>query len=166
VNVSLRIKRNPVYTKIRTRPLERIIESVLLAFTAIEAFANETIPDDYILEHYRTSDVILEISDKREIERFVSLDEKLHRILPEIIGCVSPKGTRSWQEYKQLKRTRDRIVHMKTEDRRSSGPAIDTVWRSILLTSAPHKASKAIIDHFVSAMKEKPRWASRFNYRD
>ncbi len=138
--------------------VERMIEAILMAFTAIEAFANETIPNDYTYSHHRSSKTILEISDKQKIERNLSLDEKLSNVLPEVIGCRSPKGTRSWESYRQLKNVRDRIVHMKTADRKSSGPDLDTVWKVILLTPAPHLLTRQILEHFISAMEEKPRW--------
>ncbi|WP_168232156.1 hypothetical protein [Pseudomonas veronii] len=144
--------------------IEKMIESIVLAFTAIEAFANETIPADYFYARHNKSKVILEAANKETIERFTSLDEKLTEVLPEILCCASPKGGRCWQAYKQLKNTRDRIVHMKTEDRRSSGPEIDTVWKAIILTPEPYLSAKKIIDYFISAMQEKPNWHKNFPY--
>lgn len=144
--------------------IEKMIESIVLAFTALEAFANETIPADYFYARHHRSDVVLEAASKQTIERYTSLDEKLTNVLPEVLKCSSPKGARCWHGYTQLKRARDRIVHMKTEDRRSSGPEIDTVWKAIVLAPAPHIAAKAVIDHFVSTMEEKPNWHRKFPY--
>lgn len=142
--------------------IERMIEAIVLAFSAIEAFANESIPADFVYARNKSSEILLEAASKETIERHLSIDEKLTSVLPEILGCTSPKGTRCWQDYKQLKNARDRIIHMKTEDRKSSGPEVDTVWKAIVLTPAPHQAAKAMIDHFVKAMKNKPQWHSRF----
>ncbi|KIR18125.1 hypothetical protein PFLU4_15140 [Pseudomonas fluorescens] len=144
--------------------VENMIESIVLAFTALEAFVNETIPSDYFYARHHRSDVVLEATSKETIERHTSLDEKLTSVLPEILQCSSPKGGRSWQGYKQLKSVRDRIIHMKTDDRRSSGPETNTVWQAIILTPAPHLSAKAVIDHFVSVMKETPSWHKRFPY--
>ena len=142
--------------------IERMIESIVLSFSAIEAFANESIPADFVFARHNRSEVILEAADKKTMERHLSIDEKLTSVLPEVLGCATPKGTRCWQEYRALKQARDRIIHMKTEVRRSSSPQVDTVWKAIILAPAPHLAAKAIIDHFVAAMKTKPQWHSRF----
>ena len=144
--------------------IEKMIESIVLAFTALEAFVNETIPADYFYARHHRSDVVLEAASKETIERHTSLDEKLTSVLPEVLQCASPKGGRSWHGYRQLKNVRDRIVHMKTDDRRSAGAETDTVWKAIILAPAPHLAAKAVIDHFVSAMKEKPGWHKSFPY--
>ncbi|WP_460102290.1 hypothetical protein [Pseudomonas sp. H1_D04] len=144
--------------------IERMIESIVLAFTAVEAFVNEAIPEDYIYAHHNRSDIVLEASSKATVERHTPLDVKLTAVLPEVLNCSSPKGTRCWQGYRHLKSTRDRIVHMKTLDRRSSGPEVEGVWKAILLSPAPHLAAKAVIDHFVSHMKDKPAWHKNFPY--
>lgn len=142
--------------------IERMIESIVLAYSAIEAFANESIPNDFVYVRHKNSDVLLEASSKETIERHVGTDEKLTVVLPEVLGCKSPKGTHCWQNYKQLKNSRDRIIHMKTEDRKSSGPDVATIWKAIVLTPAPHFSAKAVIDYFVQRMKNKPQWHQRF----
>jgi hypothetical protein len=142
--------------------IERMIESIVLAYSAIEAFANESIPSDFIYARHKNSDVLLEAASKETVERQVSTDEKLTSVLPAVLGCNSPKGTQCWQSYKQLKDSRDRIVHMKTEDRKSSGPEVDTIWKALILTPAPHLSAKAVIDHFVKNMTHKPQWHQRF----
>lgn len=144
--------------------IEKMIESIILAFTAIEAFANEAIPIDYVHARHLKSSIVLEGSSKETIERHLSLDEKLANVLPQIFGCTSPKGGRSWSGYVALKGVRDRIIHMKTEDRRSSGPEVNTVWKAIIITSAPHIAAKSIIDYFVYQIKERPLWHQNFPY--
>ncbi len=144
--------------------IERMIESIILAYSAIEAFANESIPGDFIYTRHKNSDVLLEASNKESIERHVPTDEKLTAVLPEVLGCKSPKGTHCWQNYKQLKVSRDRIIHMKTEDRKSSGPELDTIWKAIVLTPAPHLSAKALVDYFVKNMKNKPQWHQRFRH--
>lgn len=144
--------------------IERMIESIVLAYSAIEAFANESIPSNFFYARHKNSDLVLEASSKENIERYVSTDEKLTAVLPEILGCKSPKGTQCWQNYKKLKNSRDRIIHMKTEDRKSSGPEVDTIWKAIVLTPAPHLSAKSVIDHFVIHMENKPQWHQRFRH--
>lgn len=144
--------------------LEGMISSIVLAFTALEAFVNESIPSDYLYVHNCKSDAAVETVNRDSIERNVRLDVKLTEILPDVFGCASPKGGRAWQGYRALKKTRDRIIHMKSEDRKSSGSDVDTVWKAILVSAAPHIAVKHIIDHFVTHMSEKPSW--HVNYPD
>ena len=57
---------------------------------------------------------------------------------------------------KQLKKTRDRLVHMKSDDCKSSGADVDTIWKALFFTPAPHVTVKVMIDHFVKAMEKKP----------
>lgn len=144
--------------------VERMIESIILAFTAVEAFVNETIPEDFIYLHHSRSEVVLESSNKSNIERNIRIDEKLTKILPEALKCMSPKGSRCWMNYRLLKQTRDRLIHMKSEDRKSSLPDIDTLWKAVFIVPAPHLAAKGIIDHFVRSMSTKPGWHSRFPF--
>jgi hypothetical protein len=44
--------------------IERMIEAVVLAFTALEAFVNETIPEDFVYAHHVRSEVVLEAANK------------------------------------------------------------------------------------------------------
>jgi len=138
--------------------IERVMESIIMAFTALEAFVNENIPDDYKYHCNRKSEIILEILDKKAIERWLSLDEKLSCVLPQARSLASPKGRKCWEGYKDLKAVRDRIIHMKKEDRRSSGPEIPTIWHKLLKTNAPHIQAKEMIDFFVKQTDASPRW--------
>ena len=142
--------------------IERVMESIVMAFTALEAFVNENIPDDYQYHTHKKSEVILEVMDKNAIERWLSLDEKLSLVLPGAKSIDSPKGRKCWQGYKELKRSRDRIIHMKKEDRRSSGPDIPTLWHQLFKVNAPHIQAKEVIDYFVKKTEVQPRWHSEY----
>lgn len=142
--------------------IERVMESIIMAFTALEAFVNENIPDGYEYHCHKKSEIILEIMDKKAIERWLSLDEKLSVILPLAKSIESPKGKKCWQGFKDLKDTRNRIVHMKKEDRRSSGPEIPTLWHKLLKSNAPYIQAKDMIGYFVKETGEKPRWYSEY----
>lgn len=142
--------------------VERVMESIVMAFTALEAFVNENIPDDYEYQTHRKSEIILEVMDKKAIERWLSLDEKLSNVLPEAKSVDSPKGSKCWQGYRELKTTRDRIIHMKKEDRRSSGPDIPTLWHKLFKVNSPHIQAKEVIDYFVKKTESQPRWHSEY----
>lgn len=127
-----------------------VIESVVMAYSSIEAFANEQISDDHEYWSNRKSKEILLCSEKKEIERFFPLDEKMTDVLPQILGVKTPKhGTsRVWQIHKKLKKMRDEIIHMKADDRKSSGPEIQTIWDRLVVIEPPHKTAKKMIEHY------------------
>ena len=138
--------------------IERIFEGVVMAYTAIEAYVNECVPEDFEYETLRRSDTILEVMRRDAIERYLSLEEKLTEVLPIVLSVPSPKGKRCWQSFKKLKRSRDRVVHMKAQDRRSSGPEQPTLWHDVFKIEPPHVQAKEIISHFIEASGIRPRW--------
>lgn len=109
---------------------ELFIAEVIFAFTAIEAFANESIPPSFTYS-WKNSREIKQLV-RADIERFVQLDEKLKRVLPQAHNVKRPAGTPVWQGFKELKSVRDRVVHMKSIDRRASGPEDQTLWGLML----------------------------------
>ncbi|MDX5584719.1 MAG: hypothetical protein QNK20_07280 [Aureibaculum sp.] len=143
--------------------IERVMESVVMAFTALEAFVNENIPDTYKYHTKRKSEIILEVMDKNDIERWLSLDEKLSCVLPDAHDISAPKNHRCWSDFKKLKNIRNRVIHMKQEDRRSSGPDVITLWNDIFKIEPPYKQAKEVIDYFVKATDNKPRWHGEYS---
>jgi hypothetical protein len=87
----------------------------------------------------------MEIYDKSQVERHINLDDKISIILPSILEVKTPKGTAVWQEYIQLKKLRDRIIHMKSDDRKSTGPEENTIWHELFKPIVPHRVAKDII---------------------
>jgi hypothetical protein len=142
--------------------LERMSEAVILAFTALEAFVNETIPDDYQYARHARSQIILEVASKPAIERFTPIDEKLCVILPDVLKCGSPRQSRCWSAYKNLKQCRDRLIHLKTADSKSSLADVDTIWKLLFRVAAPHEAVRGVVEHFAKAMENVPSWYGRF----
>lgn len=109
---------------------ELFIAEVIFSFTAIEAFANESIPANFIYS-WKNAKEVKQLS-RADVERSVQLDEKLKRVLPMAHNIKSPAGTRAWQGFKELKTIRDRVIHMKSVDRRASGPEQQTLWGLML----------------------------------
>lgn len=142
--------------------LEQVMESIVMAFTALEAFVNELIPDDFVYHTHKRSEIVLERMKKSEIERFLSLDEKLSKVLPEALNVESPKGTKCWKGFVKLKRVRDRIIHMKKDDRRSSGPDTPTLWHELFRVEPPFRQAKDICDFFVRRLNVAPRWVDEY----
>jgi hypothetical protein len=105
---------------------ELFIAEVIFSFTAIEAFANESIPTAFSYSWKNAKET--KLITRADIERFVQLDEKLKRVLPQAHNIKGPAGTKAWQGFKEIKAVRDRVVHMKSIDRRASGPEHQTIW--------------------------------------
>lgn len=138
--------------------LERVIESVIMAFSGLEAFVNEMIPDDYRYETHRRSEIILETMDKAQIERYLSLTEKLDSVLPDALKTKSPKGKHFWRDFVKLRKTRDRIIHAKTDDRKSSGPDNPNLWHDLFRVSCPYSQALKMIDFFLGETNTQPQW--------
>jgi hypothetical protein len=148
------------------RFLELKMHAILFAFTSIEAFANESIPDDYVYVRHQHSEVILEASFKKSTERHTSLEEKLEHILPNVFKVKSPKGTACWADYRKLKTVRDRLIHMKSEDRRYVHMQPKTLWRDITLMSAPHLLALNVISHFLRSAEHPPWWYAHHPFHE
>jgi hypothetical protein len=147
--------------------VEQRMVAIVFAYTALESFANESIPDDYICEQKRDDKRCTEVYDKDQAE-FLSLDTKLALVLPPIYGVVSPRGTnKTWDGYLKIKRIRDRIIHVKSKDKQSSGPDDSTIWNELLKTPQPNiaLAARDIIGYYLKTVKEKPRWFTMFPHK-
>jgi len=74
---------------------ELIQESIIAIYTAIEVFANLALPKDYKMSK-KNNKGIEEIWNKDNIERHISLSEKVGTILPEALHVPSPKNPHIW----------------------------------------------------------------------
>lgn len=167
--VSRHVPENTAYPKVHADLfdfMEKRMGAIVFAYSALEAFANEYIPDDYVFEKERQDSKCTEKYTKEQIENFLSLDVKLGEILPDILGVKSPKGKSVWSGYKQLKRLRDRIIHLKSKDRKSAEIDAPTIWKELLNAKYPNFAleAKNMIGHFLEKQEEKPRWFENFPY--
>lgn len=92
---------------------ESIQTAIISMYTAIESFANICIPHDYVYEKNNAKG-IKESYSKELIERYIPTSEKIDKILPSILNCDSPKGSKLWQDFKSLESLRNDIIHPKT----------------------------------------------------
>lgn len=149
--------------------LQKRMGSIVFAYTALESFANENIPDDYIYIRDRDDAKCTEKYSKDQIEKFLSLDIKLGNILPPIMNVNSPKGKDLWNKFKLIKDLRDRIIHLKTKDRKSATSEERTIWNDLISKEYPNFAitAKDIINYYLTKIpiKNKPRWFRKFPYR-
>ncbi|RXQ87171.1 hypothetical protein EO244_16650 [Ancylomarina salipaludis] len=97
--------------------IELIQVSIVFAYTAIESFVNLSIPDDYKYEVNVKSKGITEIYDKIAIERWVSLGDKLSKILTDIYKTPKIESQKFWSNLKSLEKNRHNIIHQKSINR-------------------------------------------------
>lgn len=90
------------------------------------------------------------LAEFRALAVFVLAGRTFHLVIlkePAVLGS-----------FKNLKTVRDRIVHVKSEDRRSSGPDHPALWHEVFKIEPPHEQAKELIAHFVEATGIRPRW--------
>lgn len=144
--------------------VEQKLVEIVMALTAIEAFANETIPDDLEME-IPVKKGRLKRMNKVQMERDLSLATKLNVVLPKACGVSSLSKTPLWGRFEKLKGLRDRLIHPKAADRRDQGPNDPSVWKDLLASLPDNFAADAhaIIGHFLPASTR--RWHSLFPAR-
>lgn len=189
-NAFLKLQEIPDYTLFQKKPhghtseeglpllfnlFELVLTNVVFAFTALEAHANTLIPDGYIYEKEHAGKKYQERYNKDQIERSISLDEKLSLIIPEITGVRIPKGGSLWNKYAMLKDVRDRIVHLKSVDiDDDSKKQVISIWSELLSWRSKDASLVAyeIIKLFPiktnpaesPTAKGKNRWVSKFPF--
>lgn len=127
---------------------EQAFLNIVFAYTALEAFSNQTIPDDFVFSRLRQDKKCNESFSKDQIERNLSLDIKLSEVLPEISGIKFQKGTALWNEYTNLRDIRDRIIHVKSADLGIvlKDAKITSIWAELL---THRKVDFSIVAHKV-----------------
>jgi hypothetical protein len=138
--------------------------SVIFAYTALESFANEEIPDEF--SHPVEKNKCTEVYGKTQIERFLSLGVKLGDILPVVFDLASPKGTKAWEDYSALESLRHSIIHMKQVDREHVSYSSQSVWSRLIDDPVPYSVAtaKSMIDYFYDSRSLKPHWYEDFPF--
>ena len=95
---------------------EAAMSATMSSYAAIEAFCNSVVVDrskgPFTLKRRKG----FETMSPEDVERRVSTDEKLKRIVPSLLGCPTPAGKAVWQQYAKLKDIRDSVTHFKRKD--------------------------------------------------
>jgi hypothetical protein len=94
--------------------IEHVQTSVVFAYTALETFANLSIPEGYLYHTENKSKGVRETYDKDAIERWLSLKVKVQHILREIYGAEKAERQKWWGHFSNLERYRNDIIHQKT----------------------------------------------------
>lgn len=153
-------------------PLFDFFESCMVAITfsfqAVEAFSNLVIADKVQNTFSITRDKGVEVMTIADLERKLSTEEKLHVVLPSLLGVSSPKGKKVWENFKKLKQARDSIVHLKSSDQYPNRGQLGTVDKSSLyfvflnnnMTIYPI-AAIMMIHYFHPSTNESSRWLEK-----
>jgi len=94
--------------------IEHVQTSVVFAYTALETFANLSIPYGYIYQTENKSKGVVEIYNKEAIERRLSLKVKFQYILRKIYDTEKLERQKWWGHFSNLERYRNEIIHQKT----------------------------------------------------
>jgi hypothetical protein len=94
--------------------IEHVQTSIVFAYTALETFANLSIPEGYQYQTENKSKGIRETYDKDAIERWLSLKVKVQCILREIYETKAVERQKWWGRFSNLERYRNELIHQKT----------------------------------------------------
>ncbi len=94
--------------------IECIQTAIVFGYTALETFANLSIPDEYTYEARSSSKGIKETYDKKAIERWLSLKIKFQYVLKDVYQTKKPERQKWWGYFSDLEKYRNDIIHQKT----------------------------------------------------
>lgn len=94
--------------------IEEIQTAVVFGYTAIEAFTNLSIPNDYEFKTLANSKGIVEIYDKPSVERWLSLKVKISEVLTDIYKTKSLKMLKIWNSFNTFEQLRNELIHQKS----------------------------------------------------
>ena len=110
--------------------LEEDMESIIMAYAAIEAFVNETVQPEDKIYIARKGNIIVTPLSYEEFTR-MTLEEKLDQVLPKKLGTqpIDKDGKDNiWRDYKELENLRHDIIHMRGEKRQSNVTEEQSIW--------------------------------------
>lgn len=94
--------------------LESIQTSIVFGYTALEAFANLSIPEDFTHTTEKNSKGIFEVFDKKAIERWMPIKIKIENILTKVYGTKRIRDQKWWGHFLSLEQYRNDIIHQKS----------------------------------------------------
>lgn len=137
---------------------EYCMSSIIFSFQSIESFSNCEIVSPLNLT-IKKKQAILSAYD---IQRNLSTDDKIDKVLPIIFQVKTPKGTKIWDDFIELKNIRDSTIHLKST-KNVTQDSIDT--ESLFFhffnntpTLFPKSAYNIIAYFIINSNRSKPRW--------
>jgi len=136
-----------------------IITSIIFAYTALEAFANICIPDNYTIEEEKQG--IKTIYSKTGIERTFSLRDKFKRVLSDVLQTSEPSQEKWWSKFIALEKLRNEIIHTKQSDTAERYSTL--LSKSIFELIKVHKIVIGYYGHYINL--NKPGLLDEFPYK-
>lgn len=141
------------------------MSAVMSSYSAIEAFCNNAIVSmasgPIVVIRGKGAKRQSESLSAEEVERRVSTDEKLKRIVPDLFSRPTPSGKQVWAKYVKLKKLRDEFTHFKKATQaRSHGKHHEPTALHELLDLDPEWIAVAGTDviRYFYPTGEIPRW--------
>jgi hypothetical protein len=94
--------------------IEKIQIAIVFGYTALETFANLSIPENYEYKKENKTKGIHELYEKESIERWLNLKEKIQYILTDIYKTDKADRQKWWGHFNKLEQFRNDIIHQKT----------------------------------------------------
>jgi hypothetical protein len=99
---------------------EHCLVAIVSSFQAVESYANLTI-DYEVKTSYpwvtkKNQGYGVTNHSVEELQRWLSTNEKVAKLLPNLLGVVSPKSVKIGQDFDMLRALRDDTIHMKSKD--------------------------------------------------
>lgn len=141
--------------------IEAYFASVIFSVTALESFCNLQIPNDMVYK--KKNNRFTEVYNKEQIERWVSLEDKLTIILPKAYNVKINKSSKAWHNLKNLLKFRNRIIHIKDVDRSNSSVKDDSIWNMVLKKQIlnPYISAKGIMKLYYNKNNPEPDWLKK-----
>jgi len=96
---------------------ETMIISIIFSYTSIESFVNICIPVHY-KHNFKQKGERKEWS-KSEIEQFMSLRDKLKKVLRKVLKTPDPSKEEWWNDLIKLESLRKQLIHPKSKQKKS-----------------------------------------------
>lgn len=141
---------------------EELITCVSGAFSSIEAFCNRMIIDHAKGDLAVKRNKVKEKLSPEDVVRWVSIEQKLKRIVPDLCGVSTPADKAIYGQFVRIKELRDSVTHFKRHDEaRLAGELHEpTALFKLFLSDqfAIPENALALIKHFDGPAIRSPRW--------
>jgi hypothetical protein len=137
---------------------EQCFVTAVFSIQALEAYCNykisQSLLSDYTVER-RGKTVVL---SPPEVERELSIDEKLGTLLPDLLSVPTPRGRKEWEAYVNIRRVRDATIHLKSHHQWTSSEKFEESPYSWFIQQSVLAAPRAAIEmlRYFAAPHERP----------
>lgn len=139
---------------------EKNLQVIAFCFMAIEAYCNELIDEKLIgTYNYIKKNEPRELNAS-EVQRQISTEDKLDKVIPTILNIKSIKKTDIWCDFLTLKKYRDSIIHHKSIEHLPNSPPKNDIF-SYMLERKPISYITTpieVIEYYESKLKRSHRW--------